>query len=155
MSKMTLKQVRGSLRKMEAEGQWWSPNSGMTHWTIPLKEMADAIDERIKADEAHKADALRECKYPSAQQAAKPTLGEFVRMPDAARVAIGQQVAERVDEMTVQPTKLEDGMREVVAELKVVVGGHLQDDDRMSMKTLRWMYEQLDKLTAALQENAK
>lgn len=47
MDEMTLEQVRDSLRKMEAEGQWWSPNSGMTHWTIPLKEMADAIDAKL------------------------------------------------------------------------------------------------------------
>ena len=71
---------------------------------------------------------------------AKPTLGEFVRMPDAERVAIGQQVAERVDEMTVQPTKLEDAVREVIAYLQK---GH------------RFDVEQADKLTAALQENAK
>jgi len=71
---------------------------------------------------------------------AKPTLGEFVRMPDAERVVIGQQVASRVDEMTVQPTKLEDAVREVVAYLQK---GH------------RFDVEQADKLTAALQENAK
>ena len=101
MSKMTLEQVSHVLRNWLKE-----PYNG--------QELADAIAERIKSDEAHKADALRECKYPSEQQAAKPTLGEFVHLPDAERVAIGQQVAERVDEMTVQPTKLEDAVREVL-----------------------------------------
>ncbi|WP_440279871.1 hypothetical protein [Frateuria sp.] len=44
---MTLEQARDSLRKMEAEGQWWSPDSGKTHWTVPLKAMADAIDAHL------------------------------------------------------------------------------------------------------------
>ena len=88
---------------------------------------------------------------PTGDSIVQSTLSEFVRMPDAERVVIGQQVASRVDEMTAE----RGAAAERVAELKVVVGGHLQDDDRMSMKTLRWMYEQLDKLTAALQENAK
>jgi len=80
---------------------------------------------------------------------AKPTLGEFVRMPDAERVAIGQQVAERVDEMTVQPTKLEDAWTGEIECCDAKGFWLILADD------CPFVPGQRVTITAALQENAK
>jgi len=189
MSKMTLEQVRDWHRKHAAQikllERTFQESDARAQWHT---EMADAIDERIKADEgkvqsarervemamrepnaakaaqvASELGAAHRAISPPAQAAqvvqvvpvggirlsapawpgqmegkappdgwvtieadlapiAKPTLGEFVRMPDAERVAIGQQVASRVDEMTAEPTKLEDAVREVIAYINMEAG---------------------------------
>jgi len=90
---------------------------------IDFKGMWNAISDRAS--------------HPPAQAA----LSEFVRLPDAERVAIGRQVAARVDEMTAQPTKLEDAVREVIADMRMAKSPYCQ----------AWA----DKLASALQENAK
>ena len=51
MSKMTLEQVRDVLHEMNEVGYWYSQRNSMQ---IPVMKMANAIDERLKADEAPK-----------------------------------------------------------------------------------------------------
>jgi len=166
VTKMTLGQVRDWHRKHAAQikllERTFKEPDARAQWHT---EMADAIDERIKADEgkvqsarervemamrepnaakaaqvASELGAAHRAISPPAQAAqvvpvggirlsapawpgqmegkappdgwvtieadlapiAKPTLGEFARIPDAERVVIGQQVASWVDEMTAE-----------------------------------------------------
>lgn len=71
-----------------------------------LRELAriradDAVDGRIDFKGMWNDMSDRTTTHPPAQavEEMRPTLSEFARLPDAERVAIGQKVAERVDEL--------------------------------------------------------
>jgi len=131
MSKMTLEQVRDWHRKHAAQikllERTFKEPDARAQWHT---EMADAIDERIKADEGK-------------VQTARERVEMAMREPNAAKasqVASELGAAHRAANLPAQPTNLEDAVREVIAYLQK---GH------------RFDVEQADKLTAAIQENAK
>jgi len=127
MSKMTLEQVRYYLREDAT-----SPMSERGFSTHELTEMADAIDERIKADEM-------------AVQSARERVEMALREPNsakAAQVASELGAAHRAANPPAQPTALEDAVREVIAQLNSFPAS--DKECRMA-----------NKLTAAIQENAK
>lgn len=155
MSKMTLEQIVAVIEKA------WENHDEDGRVILTMKNAQDIMEaihhlsktaERIKADEGAVAYRFLGTDGEAVTEWEDAPITDK-KFPDLCLPVGSVQYAYL--HPPAQPTNLEDAVREVIAELKVVVGGHLQDDDRMSMKTLRWMYEQLDKLTAALQENAK
>ena len=146
MTKMTLEQVRDWHRKHAAQikllERTFKEPDARAQWHT---EMADAIDEHIKADEG-------------AVQSARERVEMAMREPNAAKaaqVASELGAAHRAANLPAQPTKLED----VVLEVDMA----MIDRARTRFAYIRGLNDECENtdmawreaLTAALQENAK
>jgi len=168
---MTLEQVRNGLQKL------FNAGPGVACSAFPLAHWINAIEEHIQGDEARDTaitDAFDEAHpiytHPPAQAAQVPDLVRYAIercLAAQANFATGideanpddkyaslmvnediDTIRQWLEQAPAQPTKLEDAVREVVANMQLKL-----ERDRFAGKAsiTEWSY----KLTAALQENAK